>query len=156
MMVREECIVITVTGESALQARFNAPVQIWVAADDSIYVADSLNNRIRRITPGGVVDTFTGSGQSLCGMPEDGGSPRNANISQPFGVAVDQTRGVVYSSDLCYRVRKVSMNTVSTVAGNGTTGSFIGDGGPAVDAQIYCSGLAVDGTGESVLYRYSQ
>jgi serine/threonine protein kinase, bacterial len=128
---------------SGQQARFNFPYGLAVDSQGMIYVADSLNNRIRVIEPAGVVTTFAGSGFS----DNDDGIGTNADFSFPTGIAVDAARNLYvadYSNDT---VRKITQTgVVTTIAGSGTaaagwvdaTGAaarFNGPTGIASDAQ---------------------
>jgi sugar lactone lactonase YvrE len=101
-------------------AKFNAPAGIALDASGNLYVADQSNNRIRKITPAGVVTTVAGS--STAGF-RDGGAA-DAWFNQPAGVAVDET-GAVYVADyLNNRIRIISNGIVSTFSGDGGTGQY--------------------------------
>jgi sugar lactone lactonase YvrE len=97
------------TDGTGTAAQFDHPSGMAVDSDGYVYVADSWNNRIRRITPGGVVTTLAGSG------PSDGspggyadGTGTAAQFYRPTGVAVDSA-GNVYVADYCnYRIRKMT------------------------------------------------
>ena len=112
----------------------------------NLYIADSGNHRIRRVDPSGTITTFAGTGES--GFGGDGGPAVEAQLNNPAGVAVDRA-GYVYIADSGnHRIRRVDLSgTITTLAGTGASG-FSGDGGPAVEAQLYDpSGVAVDGAG---------
>src|SRR6266550_143077 len=92
----------------------------------------------------GMLTLFAGAGPT--GFAGDGGPATAARLSlYPFGLGADSA-GAIYIADLGnYRVRKVNAaGTISTVAGNGTPG-FAGDGGPALNAQLF-SPLSVSDT----------
>ncbi len=130
-----------------------------VAADaaGNVYIATSFfnfpgirNERIRKVSPGGIIATVAGNGEY--GFSGDGGPATSAALGSPTAVAVDRagnlfiaTSGENYDNE---RIRRVSPDgIITTVAGTGTAG-FSGDGGPAVDAQLnFPAGLAVDGLG---------
>ena len=115
-----------------------------IAADSSgnLYIADQLNQRVRKVS-GGIITTFAGGGASL----GDGGNPNAAQLLQPEAVAVDASGNVYIADTGSSRVRKISGNVITTVAGNGAAG-FSGDGGPASSAQIgWPVSLAVDTNG---------
>ncbi len=125
-----------------------------VDAAGNIYLADSLSQRIRKITTAGVISTVAGNG--TFGYSGDGGPATSAELSLAGAgsVAVDGA-GNLYIADLGNnRVRKVKGGTISTVAGNGTGVVFcltatcpIGDGGPATSANLTPHGVVVDGAG---------
>lgn len=120
----------------AAQARFQNPAGIAAGADDSIYIADAGNNRIRQLrtqldlsgNPQWVVSTLAGNG--TYGFAD--GPAATAQFKNPQGVAVDGA-GVVYVADSAnHRIRKIALDgTVSTIAGDGTPGFTDGVGGQA-------------------------
>lgn len=127
---------------SGSAAQFNTPMGVAVDLAGNVYVADESNHRIRKITPGGLVSTFAGSG--VPGYAEGNGSV--AQFTSPRGVAVD-AGGNVYVADLGnHRIRKITAaGTVSTLAGNGFLGFNDGPGTTAMFNQPI--GVAVDTTG---------
>jgi uncharacterized protein (TIGR03437 family) len=134
-------------GGAATAALLNRPCAVAVAADGTLYVADSLNHRVRRIH-NGKIDTAAGSG--VQGFAGDGGGATAAQLNTPCGLAVDASGNLYIADTANHRVRKVAGGTITTVAGNGT-GGLAGDGGPAASARLnYPLGLAVDSAG--VLY----
>src|SRR6185312_6498559 len=110
----------------------------------NLYVADTGNNRIRRITPQGIIATVAGTG--VYGYSGDGGPAVTAQLGSPAGLVFDSA-GNLYIADAA-RVRRVSTSgIITTIAGTGTPG-FSGDNGPAIDAQIRTGkGLAADSSG---------
>ena len=137
-------------GGPATSAQLNYPRGVAVDGQGNVYIADFGNNRVRKVSPGGTITTFAGSGPSGCcrAFSGDGGPATSARLSAPTGVAVDG-KGNVYIADRDNRrVRKVSPGgTITTFAGTGVLGDS-GDGGPATSAQLHSpTGVAVDGQG---------
>jgi DNA-binding beta-propeller fold protein YncE len=112
-------------------ARFADPIGLCVAADGSLYVADSDNQRIRRIAPDGSVSTWAGSGDSvkLVGGYLDG--PRDvAQFNRPYDVAVDEQGNLFVADYFNNLIRRIgSDGRVSTLAGNGLPGQRDGPSG---------------------------
>jgi mucin-19 len=109
------------TDGTGIGATFNGPWGIAVDSSGTVYVADSGSNRIRKITPGGVVSTLAGSGAS--GSSTDG-TGATATFWGPQGIAVDSS-GTVYVADNS-RIRKITpTGVVSTFAGNGISESMV-------------------------------
>ncbi len=124
------------TGDNnpAVNTQLAAP---WGIAVDAagIYVTDSTNLRVRKIS-GGVITAFAGGGSTL----GDGGAATKAKLSAPQGLAADAA-GNLYIADL-NRIRVVARDSISTAAGNGSVG-YQGDGGAATAARIStASGVA--------------
>src|SRR4029079_2945688 len=119
-----------------------------VAVDPAgnVLVAD-LSNRIRKITPDGTITTVAGSGILGCGG--DGGLATYAQPNHPTGVVVDAAGGILIADQHNYRVRRVDPNgTITTVAGTGSSGYGLGDGGLAVDVGLTLpTTLALDARG---------
>lgn len=130
----------------ATQAQINRVVGMAADSQGNIYLADELNNRVRKIAANGVITTFAGTGAA--GFSGDGGPATAAALNKPLGVCVDSADNVYINDYLNYRVRKVAPNgIIATVAGSGAS-FHSGDGGPATGAgfviPIRC---AVDATG---------
>lgn len=131
------------------QARFaslNWPTELAVAADGSIYVADTYNQRIRRIDGAtGVITTLAGNGE--VGNDGDGGDALAARLNHPAGIAVSGS--TIYIADsLNHRIRKVSNGVIEAVAGSGTRG-LSQDPSPAASARFQePRGLAVLANGD--------
>jgi len=130
-------------GRIATMAALNLPSAVAVDRSGNIYVSDSGNNRIRRITPSGRILPFAGNG--LLGSSGDGGPAVEATLNSPGAIAFD-SRGNLYVADSGnHRVRCISPSgIITTVAGNGSS-IMAGDGGPAVEASLHLpQGVAVD------------
>ena len=118
----------------ATSAQLNGPRDVAVAPDGVTYfIADTANNRIRRVDAAGTITTTAGSGTA--GFVGDNGPATLANLNGPSGVAVTATGGLLIADTTNSRVRLVVANIINTVAGNGTAAST-GDGSPANLASI--------------------
>ncbi len=123
-------------GASALSAVLSQAEGIVVDSAGNIYVADASDNRVRKITTDGMIQSVAGTGVN--GFAGDGGPASRALLSNPYGLAIDPA-GNVYIADLGNaRVRKLSADgTIQTVAGGGLiVPGGDGDGSPAVRMQL--------------------
>jgi len=116
-----------------------------VDSSGNLYVADSTNSRIRKITSAGVVSTLAGSGTE----GHHDGTGTAAQFNGPSGVTVDSSSILYVADNGNHRIRKItSAGDVTTLAGSGIAGSANGAG---TEAQFYYpSGVAVDSSG--ILY----
>jgi sugar lactone lactonase YvrE len=133
-------------GGPATAARISNPSSLAFDASGNLYITEPFDSRVRKVTPGGTITTFAGTGQA--GYSGDNGPAASAKVSTPVDVKVD-ANGNVYIADLTASVvRKVATNgIITTVAGNGTKG-FTGDGGPATQAEISgAAAIALDPAG---------
>jgi trimeric autotransporter adhesin len=133
-------------GGPATSAAINGPSGIAIDSAGNLFIVDTGNNRVRKVTPAGVISTVAGSGAS--GFSGDGGLATSATLSSPADVTVDVAGSLFISDTGNNRVRKVSpIGIMSTVAGNGSSG-FSGDGGSAISATLLNPiGVAVDAAG---------
>ena len=151
-------------GGPATAAQLYGPSAVAAAPDGTIYIADSGNNRVRKVAPDGTISTIAGSGSSIgnillppsfqsCAFSGDGGAAASAQLCDPAQLAFDQA-GSLYVADFGNaRVRKISpAGIIATVAGSGQpvppglSGGAIdyspanpfssGDGGPAIHATF--------------------
>ena len=124
-------------GGAATAARLSSPHGVATDAQGSIYIADTDNNRIRRVSPDGRISTVAGDGTAESGGRGDGGPAIAASLSSPEGVFVDR-QGNLYIADTSNnRVRKVTPDgKIVTIAGIPGSGGFSGDGGPATAARL--------------------
>ena len=119
-------------GGLATAAMLRNPSSVY-AENGVIYIADNLNNSIRKVDSNGIITTVAGNGSP--GFSGDGGQATNAQLKNPYGVFL--SGGELYIADEGnLRVRKVDSNgIITTVAGNGSS-SFSGDGGQATSASL--------------------
>jgi hypothetical protein len=122
-------------GGPAVDAQLYQPAGVAADKSGNIYIADCGNQRIRKVNTYGIITTIAGTGTA--GFSGDDGLSVNAQLRYPFGVDVD-SKGNIYIADRHnQRIRKVDTNgIITTLAGTGTAG-FSGDGGPAVNAQLF-------------------
>jgi sugar lactone lactonase YvrE len=115
------------------EAQLDAPQAVAVGHDGTIYIADTGNQRIRRIRDG-VITTVAGTG--LEGYAGDGGLAVRAELDVPLGLALDLRDNLYIADSGNDRVRKMdARGRITTVAGNGTRG-YGGDGGSAAGAEL--------------------
>jgi len=120
-------------GSAATAAQLNGPQGLAVDSAANVFIADTLNNKIRKVAASGTISTFGSSG----------------SFNEPVGVAVDAAGNVYVAEFGGNRVRKISADggTVTTIAGNGNQG-YSGDNGAASSALLNGpQGVAVDGAG---------
>jgi sugar lactone lactonase YvrE len=128
----------------ATSAQLNGPTGVAVDAASDLYIADTSNQRVRKVS-NGVITTVVGNGTP--GFSGDGGPAASAQLNGPTGVAVDAAGNLYVADSGNSRIRKVSNGVITTVAGNGSPG-FSGDNGPATSAQLNAPGrIAVDSSG---------
>ncbi len=121
---------------AATASLLNQPGGVAVLPDGSYLIADTGNNRIRRVDAAtGVIDTVAGGGPAGIGIG-DGGAAVRATLSAPARVVPLTGGGYLIADTGNNRIRRVDANgVITTVAGNGTAG-FSGDGGPATAATL--------------------
>lgn len=125
-------------------ARFNYPVGIAADNSGNVYVADSVNKTIRKITSGGAVTTLAGSG--VTGYADGTGTA--AQFSNPIGAAIDSSGNIYVSDMFMYTIRKVtSGGVVTTFAGAPLTGGGTANGTGSAARFYFPAGTAVDGSG---------
>jgi uncharacterized protein (TIGR03437 family) len=115
----------------ATQALLNRPAGLAMDAAGNLYIADSNNGRVRRVSASGVITTIA------------------SNLGQVRSVLVDSS-GTIFAADRG-SVYRIAGTTVSRFAGGGSGGSPSGDGGPALSASVAPEGLAVDPRGNMYL-----
>jgi sugar lactone lactonase YvrE len=132
-------------GGAAIAAQLAYPQGVAVDTAGNLYIADTANHRVRKVTRDGVIRTVAGIGTSA--LIRDGVPAIQAGLSNPGGIAVD-AQGNFYITDNSNRVYKITSDGILHVfAGNGRR-AFNGDGGPATEASFdVLQGLTVDADG---------
>ncbi|MBV8635368.1 MAG: fibronectin type III domain-containing protein [Burkholderiaceae bacterium] len=133
-------------GSAATSAELNNPTGLAFDAAGDLYIADTSNNRIRKISANGTITTIAGNG--IAGYTGDAGAATTAELSAPVCVTVDTTGNLFISDSGNNVIRKVNASgTISTAAGNGTPG-YGGDNASATNAELKSpSGMALDSAG---------
>lgn len=123
-------------GGPAVKARLSKPYSLAIAADGSLYIADTGNDRIRRVAPDGIINTVAGNG--ISGYGGDGGSATLASLNRPTSVHLGADGSLYIQDSNNHRIRRVDANgVINTVAGTGVITGPLGDGGPATQASLY-------------------
>jgi sugar lactone lactonase YvrE len=133
-------------GSPATSACLNFPIGVAVDGNNSLFIADTFNNRVRQFKSPGAITTVAGTGTpSFCG---DRGPATSACLNAPEAVALDEGGNLFIADTFNHRIRRVgSSDTVTTVAGNGTA-DFCGDNSAATSACLnFPHGVAADGDG---------
>jgi uncharacterized protein (TIGR03437 family) len=132
-------------GGLATSAQLIQPKGVAVDSAGNVYIADSGNKVVRKVS-GGIITTVAG-GIGRGGFGGDNGPATSATLDQPWGIALDSAGNLFIADSLNNRVRMVSHGVITTVAGNGT-GGYAGDNGLAVKAELmFPTGIAVDAAG---------
>lgn len=121
-------------GGPATSANLNLPGGVAVDDAGNIFIADSANNRVRKVDTNGIINTIAGNG--IAGFSGDGGPALSATISNPLGIRLGPGGNLYFADVGNERIRKIDpTGIITTIAGNGTAG-FSGDGGPATSASF--------------------
>jgi len=140
-------------GGQARSAALADPRDVAVDEAGSLYIADSGNQRVRRVAPDGTIGTVAGTGTA--GFSGDRGPATAARLNSPAGVSLDGQGNLYILDDRNFRVRRVNpAGNIDTVAGNGTC-AFAGDTGLAVAAQICPASVQADAGGNLYIADYS-
>lgn len=136
-------------GDVASSAAVSRPASLVTDSKGNIFIADTFNNRIRRIDAiTGVITTIAGSDNQSSGIG-DGDLAINASLKNPFGICLDSNGDIFVADTGNNRIRKISMATgiITSVAGNGER-NFSGDGAVALEAKLNSpTQVAIDNVG---------
>jgi uncharacterized protein (TIGR03437 family) len=134
-------------GGPARLAQLNQPSACALDSAGNLFIADTLNHRIRKVDSAGTISTVAGTGAA--GFSGDEGPATAAGISAPLGVVVDDNGDIFIADTGNNRIRQVTADgLIHTIAGQNAAG-FAGDGGPAASAEIDApGGLYLDGAGD--------
>ncbi len=131
-------------GEPAITAGLNFPTAIALGERDSLFIADSGNNRIRRVDPdSSVITTVAGNGDT--NQDRDGVLATETTLTSPFALAIDKAGNLYTLQAKSFRIRYIDANsrTITTVAGNGQPG-VSKDGEKASSANLIPVAIAID------------
>jgi len=134
------------TGSAAL---FYYPSSVAVDSSDNVYVADTGNNTIRKITSSGVVTTFAGTANPVGAYADGTGAA--AQFNSPYGVAVDNSGNVYVSDQSDFTIRKITPGSVVTTLAGLSGGIGSADGTGSVARFNSPAGLAVDSSGNVIV-----
>lgn len=130
----------------AVPCNLNFPLGMAVDEQGNVYIADSENHRIRKVTPGGIITTVAGNGTK--GFSGDGGPATQAQLNRPWAVAVDSVGDIFIADYNNSRIREVNTSGIITTIAGGAGLGYSGDGGPALRASLSNpTGLALDTNG---------
>jgi len=133
-------------GGLAKNAMLNYPVGLLFDSAENLFVADSGNNRIRKIDTSGTITTIAGIGTP--GFSGDGGPALSAQLNGPWGMAFDAVGNLYFSDILNQRVRRIDTSgIITTIAGNGTAGYNGGDIAATAASLNLPRGIVLDVSG---------
>jgi len=135
-------------GGPATAARISAAWGMTVDKNGDLYIADTGNHRVRKVTPDGKISTVVGNG----GDEAPGPTPQpaaSASIGSPMGIAIDESGDLYVSDNNSPSIAKVSGGMVYRIAGNGSW-RFSGDGVPALSASVGWATQLAAGSGRDI------
>jgi sugar lactone lactonase YvrE len=144
-VIRSTGVIVTVAGTGtagfsgddgpAIRATLSSPRGVAVDRDGNVYIADSSNNRIRKVDTSGIITTIVGTG--VVGFSPDGTAAAETRINTPIGILFDLSGNLVFSHGGSGRIQRIRVDTgtVENIAGRAAIG-FSGDGGAASDALL--------------------
>jgi len=131
----------------ATNASLNNPAGLAVDVLGNLFIADQLNNRIRKVDTNGIITTVAGSSTNVL-YAGNGGYATNAGLFRPRGVAVDAVGNLFIADTGNNRIRKVDTNGIITLLAGTNSSGFSGDGGLALTNKFASpAAVAVDGAG---------
>jgi len=134
-------------GQVAWLAQLNQPSACALDTGGNLYIADTGNHRIRKVTPTGIISTVVGTGTA--GSAGDEGLSVAAQLNGPRGVAVDGSGDLFIGDTGNNRIREVTPDGVIHTIAGGSTAGFAGDGGPGAVAELNApAGVTLDGAGD--------
>ncbi|MFY9725028.1 MAG: IPT/TIG domain-containing protein [Bryobacteraceae bacterium] len=134
-------------GGPATKAKLNKPYSVAVDAYGNVFISDTENERVREVTPDGIINTIAGNGTA--GFQD--GPALQAEFYSPSGIALDASGNIYVADKTNTRIRKILPGgTVVTIAGNGSFG-YSGNGVAATHASLYFpQGLGLDPSSSAV------
>jgi DNA-binding beta-propeller fold protein YncE len=112
----------------------NSPQGVSVDKAGNVYIADTDNHRIRKVTTDGRIVTIAGDGTP--GYAGDGGPSERARLNTPTALEIDPASGDLFIADMRnHCIRRISAGVITTLAGDGKQG-YSGDGGPASNTRL--------------------
>lgn len=136
-------------GVEATTVPIAVPAGLAYDALGNLYIAALGDNIVRKVDLNGIITTVVGTGDQ--GFGGDGGPAVSALLDSPTGIAFDSAGNLYIADSHNHRIREVVNGTISTIAGTGAAG-FLGDGGLAVNAQLYLpTAVSVDGNGNVLI-----
>ncbi|GAA4453549.1 hypothetical protein GCM10023189_18770 [Nibrella saemangeumensis] len=137
-------------GIEATTAKLQSPSGIALDATGNLFIADQVNNRIRKVNPSGIISTVAGSAPFTPGFSGDGGSATSVRLFYPIGLAVDEAGNVFFADYGNERIRMVNTSgIISTIAGGG---SSTGDETAATSVSLAGpTAVAINGTGRLLI-----
>ncbi|MFP5041072.1 T9SS type A sorting domain-containing protein [Parasediminibacterium sp. JCM 36343] len=129
----------------AIAASLGSPYGVCIDSFGNLYIADTENNRVRKVSVAGIITTVAGTSYGFSG---DSSLAISAQLSKPSSVCVDNAGNLFIADQWNSRIRKVNTSgIITTVAGNGMY-NYSGDNGPATAASLHeASGVTVDAAG---------
>lgn len=139
-------------GGPATEARLSLPMAVAVGPDGSLWICDSGNSRIRRISSDGVIDTLAGhgpgSGLAGAGFGGDGGPATSASLFCPTDIAFDRQGDLLICDSGNHRIRLLRRGVISTIAGNGRTEAASDESSPSEVPLESPQSIAVSSRGQ--------